>query len=160
LTLAAVRAEARPTVAVSADYGANPAPGAPGPQTYFVGAALRGPIWEGGRTDGRIEQADAAVRQRRAEAEEPRAEIQATVRKAHLDLQAAVSQVEAADAQLRVNADNLTLTRQRFDAGVSDNLTVVQSQELVAGAELDRINSVLAHNLAKLELARAVGRAA
>jgi outer membrane protein TolC len=147
-------------VSVTADYGVNRAEGTPAHQTYFIGAALRVPIWEGGRTDGRIEQADAALRQRRAELADLRADIEADVRKAYLDLQAAVSQVEAADAQLRVNTDTLALTRQRFDAGVSDNVSLVQSQELAAAAELDRINSVLAHNLAKLDLARAVGRAA
>jgi hypothetical protein len=40
------------------------------------------------------------------------------------------------------------------------NVEVVQSQESVAGADLDYINSVFAHNLAKLSLARAVGEAA
>ena len=54
-----------------------------------------------------------------------------------------------------VSAETLTLTRQRFDAGVSDNLAVVQSQELVTTAELDYINSVFAHNVSKLGLARA-----
>ena len=37
---------------------------------------------------------------------------------------------------------------------------MVQSQDSVAGADLDYINSVFAHNLAKLALARAVGQAA
>jgi outer membrane protein TolC len=160
LTLAAARAERKPSLSVSADYGASHAEGTPTSQTYFIGAALRVPIWEGGRSDGRIEQADATLQQRRAELQDLRADIEADVRKAFLDLQAAVRQVEAADAQLRVNTDNLGLTRQRFDAGVSDNLAVVQSQELVAAAQLDRINAVLAHNMAKLDLARAIGRAA
>jgi outer membrane protein TolC len=52
------------------------------------------------------------------------------------------------------------LTRQRFEAGVTDNLEVVQSQEAVAQAELDYINSVFAHNVAKLSLARSIGHAA
>ena len=39
-------------------------------------------------------------------------------------------------------------------------MEVVQSQDSVAGADLDYINSVFAHNLAKLALARAVGQAA
>jgi hypothetical protein len=43
---------------------------------------------------------------------------------------------------------------------VTDNVEVVQSQESVAGADLDYINSVFAHNVAKLSLARAVGQAA
>jgi hypothetical protein len=37
---------------------------------------------------------------------------------------------------------------------------IVQSQETLAGADLDYINSVFAHNIAKLSLARAIGRAA
>ena len=59
-----------------------------------------------------------------------------------------------------VTRENLTLTRQRFDAGVSDNLAVVQAQDSLATAELDYVNGVFAHNLSKLELARAIGRAA
>ena len=42
---------------------------------------------------------------------------------------------------------------------MTDNLTVVQCGS-VAGAELDYINSVFAHNVAKISLARAIGRAA
>lgn len=37
---------------------------------------------------------------------------------------------------------------------------VVQSQEPIATARLDYINGVFAHNLAKLSLARAIGRLA
>jgi hypothetical protein len=43
---------------------------------------------------------------------------------------------------------------------VTDNVEVVQAQDAVAGAELDYINSVFAHNVAKLSLARALGVAA
>jgi outer membrane protein TolC len=68
--------------------------------------------------------------------------------------------VDVAEATVRVSHENLALTRQRFEAGVSDNISIVQSQELVASAELDRINSLFAHALAKLDLARALGRAA
>jgi outer membrane protein TolC len=61
---------------------------------------------------------------------------------------------------VQVTGETLDLTRQRFEAGVTDNVEVVQAQEMVAGAELDYINSVFAHNLAKLSLARAIGGAA
>ena len=58
-----------------------------------------------------------------------------------------------------MSQDTLTLTRQKLEAGVSDNLAVVRSQDAVASAQLDYINSVFAHNLAKLALARAIRRA-
>ena len=44
-------------------------------------------------------------------------------------------------------------------AGVTDNLEVVQAQESVAGAHESYISSLYAHNLAKVELARAIGNA-
>ena len=98
--------------------------------------------------------------QRHAELEDLRGQVETNVRKAHLDLEAAGSQVEVARENLQVTGENLKLTRQRYEAGVTDNVEVVQSQDSVAVADLDYINSVFAHNLAKLALARAVGRAA
>jgi outer membrane protein TolC len=44
--------------------------------------------------------------------------------------------------------------------GVIDNVTYVQAQEEVTNAEFDYINGVFAFNVAKLSLARAMGRAA
>ena len=41
-----------------------------------------------------------------------------------------------------VTQDNLRLTRQRYEAGVTDSIEVVQSQGAVAAAELDYISSV------------------
>ena len=52
------------------------------------------------------------------------------------------------------------MTRQRFDAGVSDNVEVIQAQEALSDAELDYINSIFSHNVAKLGLARAIGQTA
>ena len=50
-------------------------------------------------------------------------------------------------------------TRQRLEAGITDPVEVVQAQETVATSDLDYISSLLAHNLAKLTLARAIGHA-
>jgi outer membrane protein TolC len=156
----AALAERLPSLSVSADYGAIGTNPAEAHGTFGVTGSLKFPIWQSGRIEGDIEQADAALAQRRAEAKDLRGQIEADVRKAFLDLDAARSQVEIAQENIQVSNDNLKLTRQRFDAGVADNVEVVQSQESVASAELDYIDSVFAHNLAKLSLARAIGRTA
>jgi len=98
--------------------------------------------------------------QRKAEAADAVGRIESDVRNAWLDLQAAASQVEVAQRNREVTQENLRLTRQRYEAGVTDNIEVVQSQDAVAAAELDYISSVFAHNVAKLSLARALGGAA
>jgi outer membrane protein TolC len=53
----------------------------------------------------------------------------------------------------------LIQARDRFSAGVTDNLEVVQAQEAVASAHENYISSLYAHNLAKITLARAIGYA-
>jgi outer membrane protein TolC len=159
-TVAAAHAERLPSLALNADYGVIGTNPAQSHGTFSVAGTLRIPMWEGGRTEGDIEQANAALAQRRAELEDLRSRVESEVRNAFLDLEAAKSQVEVARRNLDVNRETLTLTRQRFDAGVTDSVEVSQAQSSVASAELDYINSVFAHNVAKLSLARAAGNAA
>jgi outer membrane protein TolC len=128
--------------------------------TYYGAATLNVPIWLGGRTEGEIAEAKAALAQRKAELEDTRSQVESDVRNAFLDLRAATSQVEVARRNLQVTRETLELTRQRFDAGVTDNVEVVQAQESLTSAELDVINSVFAHNVAKLSLARSIASAA
>jgi outer membrane protein TolC len=88
-----------------------------------------------------------------------RSKVEGDVRNAFLDLKAATSQVEVARQNLDVTRQTLDLTRQRLEAGVTDTVDVSNAQASVAGAELDFINAVFAHNVAKLSLARAAGNA-
>jgi outer membrane protein TolC len=158
--VSAARSERLPSISISADYGVIGINPAQSHGTFSLVGTVRIPIWQGGRTAGNIEQAEAALSQRRSELEDIRARIESEVRNAYLDLQAATSQVEVAEKNIELDKQNLDLTRQRFTAGVSDNVEVVQAQEASATAQLDYINSVFAHNLAKLSLARAMGKAA
>jgi len=157
--LAAARAERYPSGALSADYGGIGSPSQLRP-TYTVAATLSIPVWNGGRTAGDIEQAQAALVQRRAELEDARSQVESDVRTAYLDVQAAANQVEVAQQNLDVNHETLGQTRVKFDTGVSTNADVIQSQESVSSAQLDYIDSIFAHNVAKLSLARALGGAA
>lgn len=157
--LAAARSERLPSLSLNADYGEIGTTPSQAASTYTVVGVLRVPIWEGGRAGAHVDSAAAVLDQRRAELADLKSQVEGEVRQAFLDLQAAASQVDVAERNLHVNRESLDLTRQRFEAGVTDNLEVVQTEESLAGAELDRINSLFAHNLAKLNLARALGRA-
>ena len=159
-SLSAARAERLPSLSVNADYGVIGENPAQSHGTFSAAGTLRIPIWQGGHTEGDIEQAQAAVAQRKAEIEDLKSLVESQVRNAFLDLQTATSQVEVARHNLDVTRETLTLTRQRFEAGITDSVEVSQAQATVASAELDYINSVFAHNVAKLSLARAVGGSA
>lgn len=156
---AAARAERLPSLALSADYGAIGINPSQSHGTFTVVGSLRVPIWQGGRAGGDIEQADAVLTQRRAELEDTRGRIESDVRNAFLDLEASANQVELSRNNQQVARETLQLTQQKYDAGISDSVEVVQAQEGVASADLDYITSLFAHNLAKLSLARAMGRA-
>ncbi len=159
-TLAAARDERLPALSVSGDYGVIGENPSNSHGTFTAAVTLKFPIWQGGRTEGDIKQAEAALAQRRAELEDLKSQVESDVRNAYLDIRAATNQVEVARKNLQVTRETLDLTRQRFDAGVTDNVEVVQAQEYLTSAELDVINSVFAHNVAKLSLARSIANAA
>jgi outer membrane protein TolC len=155
----AARWEHLPSLSLSADYGAIGINPNQSHGTFTVAGTLRIPIWQGGRTEGETQEADAALGQRRAELADVRGRIEADVRDAFLDLKTASNQLEVARNNQGVARDTLTLTRQRFEAGIADAVEVTQAQESVVSADLDYITSVFAHNLSKVALARAIGRA-
>lgn len=157
--LAAARAERVPSLAVSGDYeviGTNPAQSH---GAFTVVGTLSIPVWQGGRVASDVAQAEAVLAQRQAELDDTRGQIEAQVRDAYLDLDAAAEQVEAAQKNLQVSRETLEMTRERMEAGIINTVEVVQAQQTVSSAQLDLITSVFAHNLAKLSLARALGHA-
>jgi outer membrane protein TolC len=156
----AARDERLPSLTVNGNYGSIGTNPAQASATFSAAATLNIPIWQGGRTEGDIHEADASLAQRQAELEDLKGQVEGEVRNAFLDLQAATSQVKLAQRNLLVSKETLDLTRQRFEAGVTDNVEVVQAQESLTSAELDEINSVFAHNVAKLSLARSIASAA
>jgi outer membrane protein TolC len=155
-TLAAARDERLPSLSVSGNYGAIGTNPAQASATFTAVATLSVPIWQGGRTEGDIKEAQASLAQRQSELEDLRGQVESEVRNAFLDINAATSQVKLAQRNLQVSRQTLDLTKQRFDAGVTDTVEVIQAQEAVTAAELDVISSVFAHNVAKLSLARAI----
>jgi len=111
------------------------------------------------RLAGDIAQAEAVLAQRRAELDDTHGQIESEVRQVYLDLAATAGQFEVAQKNLQVAQEALEMSRARMEAGVANTVEVVQAQQTVATAQLDLIDSVFAHNLAKLSLARALGHA-
>jgi len=155
----AAHAERLPTVSLDANYGAiGPVP-SNSHGTFGVTGSLKVPIWQGGRVRGDIDQAEAALAQRKAEYEDLRQRVEADVRNAFLDLSAAAEQIRVARSNQELAQETLTQSRDRFAAGVANTVEVVQAQESVAAADQDYISSLFAHNLAKVSLARSIGEA-
>jgi outer membrane protein TolC len=155
----AARGERYPSVDVTADYGdVGPALNS-SHGTFSFQAAAKFNIFDGGRISGDIIQARAALKQRQDELADLGGQIDYQVRAALLDIQSAADQVAVARSNLDLANQTLTQARDRFSAGVTDNIEVVQAQGSVAVANDYLISALYAHNLAKVELARALGSA-
>jgi len=156
---AAAFSEQLPSVRVNADYGALGLKASDTVGTYTLAGSLNIPIFQGGRTQGRIAQADSDLRQRRAEAEDMRAQIYYDVRSAFLDLQATGEQLQVATRLRDLASQELTQARDRFAAGIANNIEVIQAQQSVAGADEQYIDAMLGFDVAKAVLARSLGDA-
>jgi outer membrane protein TolC len=153
----AATSERLPSVLFNGDYGVIGRNLSNAHGTFTVQGAIKVPIFEGGRIKGDILQADSVLRQRKAEAEDIRGRIEYEVRAAFLDLTSAAEQVRVAQSTLELANETLAQSQDRFRAGVTNNVEVVQAQEAVANNNDAFISSTLRFNLAKLALARSLG---
>jgi outer membrane protein TolC len=90
---------------------------------------LQIPIFQGGKVHADVLQAESQLKQSQQQLSNLRGQIDYDVRVALLDLNAAADQVEVARSQVDLADQTLTQARDRFAAGVTDNLEVVQAQE-------------------------------
>ena len=127
--------------------------------TWQVTGSINIPIFAGNRVHADTLQAEAQLKRARSQLGDLRGRIDYEVRTALLDLDAASQQVEVARSSVSLAEQTLSQSQDRFAAGVTDNLEVVQAQESVAAAHESYIDSLYADNLAKVELARAIGDA-
>jgi outer membrane protein TolC len=148
-----------PTVDLNANVGDIGVTPGSATGTWQVNGGINFPIFAGGKTHSDVLEAEAQLRQARQQLGDLRGRIDYEVRASLLDLNAAADQVEVARSSVDLAEQTLVQSRDRFTAGVTDNLEVVQAQESVANAHESYIDSLYAHNLAKVELARAIGDA-
>ena len=149
--------DAMPAVHATADYGKIGLSPSSSVSTYNVVGSVTVPIFQGGRTQGRILQADAALKNRRAEADNLRADIYYDIRNAFLDMQATEEQLRTATQARELANQQLTQSRDRFQAGVASNIEVVQAQEAVAVASEQYIDASYGFLMAKAMLAGSLG---
>jgi outer membrane protein TolC len=148
-----------PFVSTAVDYGdIGPTPGH-SHGTVDATATLNVPIFQGGRVHGDVLSAEAALRQSRELLGNLRAQIDQDVRNAYLDLQSAADQVRVAHSSVDLATQTLRQARDRFAAGVADNIEVVQAQQSVASANESLISSLYAYDVSRIELERAIGHA-
>ncbi len=159
IVVSAARAERLPSASLAADYGVLGATPVSNHGVYSVVGAVNFPLYQGGRVKADIEQAEATLHQRQAELADQRGRVEQEVRTALIELETAIGEVRLAENNRGFANETLREARDRFNAGVSTTVEVVQAQEQVASAESDYISGLFAFDLARISLSRAIGQA-
>jgi outer membrane protein TolC len=159
LDKAAAHAEKYPTAGINGNYGTIGLTPWSQHGTFAVAGEINIPIFQGGRVEADELAADATIKKRKAALENLRGQIDNEIRTALIDTQNAYRQVEVARSSIQLARQQLTQSQDRFRAGVTNNLEVVQSQEAVASADENLISSLFAFNIARATLVRAEGLA-
>jgi outer membrane protein TolC len=148
-----------PSLSFNADYGTGGSHPSTSTEVFDVKGTLSIPIFQGGSVHGDVLQADAKLIQSRERLANLRGQIDSDVRTALLNLESSAELVEVARSNIELAEATLTQSRDRFSAGVTDTVEVVQSQQIVASAHEQYISSLYNYNYAKISLARALGTA-
>ncbi len=127
--------------------------------TRRVAVQLNVPIFNGGLTRGRLTVATSRQHQAELQLGNVRGQVEQDVRLALSTLRTTVERVRAADEGVRLAERELEMSRDRFRAGVADNLEVISAQASLANARAAQVQALAVYNAARLNLAAALGKA-
>lgn len=149
--------ERLPVIGFSGDYGDIGVNVRHSHGTGNATGTLDVPVFEEAKLRGDARQAQSQLDQMRARLSDTQGQISADVRDSILDIQAAQKQVAVSRSNADLAREALTEAQERYKAGVADNLAVSQALAALAQADMQYVNSLYEHNVAKLSLARALG---
>ncbi len=153
----AVRFERLPTIAFGGYYGVIGETQGLYHGVFSAQGSLKFPIFREAQFRGEREVADAQLIGLRRQIESLRVTIEQQIRASMLDVQSANDLVKVSRSNVELSRQELADAQQRFLAGVSDNLPVVQAEARLAGSQSQMVRTMFQYNAAKLQLARNVG---
>ena len=126
--------------------------------TYNYQATFDVPIFTGGRTHAEIVKSDLQLKVLDQQKADLRNQISLDVKTALLNLKSARNQVEVANLGVHLAKEEVDQARDRFNAGVANNIEVIQAQDALARANDNQIAALYRFNQARADYARSVGQ--
>ena len=152
LSESAATLERMPSLEGYANYGVLE-----GEQTHVVGAALRVPLFDGGRIASDEMQAKTLVRQEQIRQKELRSQVELEIRQALAAIATARLRIQVAEEAVGLAEEELGRARRRFEAGITNGVEVMDAQAQLAGARDDRVAALFDSASARIDLAQATG---
>jgi outer membrane protein len=153
----AANAERLPSVHFNgnwAELGTTPSQVIP---TYTYSGTLSLPLFTGGRIRAERVRADLDVQKLYQQQADLRNQIALEVKTALINLDSARNEVRVANLGVQLSNEEVDQARDRFKAGVANNIEVIQAQDSLARANDNQIAALYRFNQARADLARAVG---
>lgn len=126
--------------------------------TYQYQISISAPLFTGGRISAERAKTDLELKKLDQQKQELRNVIALQVKVSMAQLAAARNEVEVANLGLKLANETVSQARDRFEAGVANNVEVVSAQDELARANDNQINALYRYNQARADMAHAFGQ--
>jgi outer membrane protein TolC/ABC-type transporter Mla MlaB component len=126
--------------------------------TYTYQASVNMPLFTGGRIRAEVVRADLEIRKLQEQRDDLRNQIALEVKTSLLNLRSARNEVEVANLGVQLSKEEVDQARDRFKAGVANNIEVIQAQDSLARANDNQIAALYRFNQARADVARSIGQ--
>ena len=116
------------------------------------------PLFTGGRIHAEIARADLDIQKLRQRQADLRNQIALDVKTALINLDSSRNEVQVANLGVQLSKEEVDQARDRFKAGVANNIEVIQAQDSLSRANDNQIAALYRFNQARADLARAIGQ--
>jgi outer membrane protein len=126
--------------------------------TYTYQGSVNLPLFTGGRIHSEIVRADLEIRKLEEQRADLRNQLALDVKTALLNLQSARNEVQVANLGVQLSKEEVDQARDRFKAGVANNIEVIQAQDSLSRANDNQIAALYRFNQARADFARSIGQ--
>lgn len=133
-------------------------PSEPWIPVYQLGLGVKVPLFTGGLVSARIARAKLELSKIQDERRDIKSQVSLELQVAQAELEAARSEAEVTGQTVSFAGEAMEQARHRFEAGVSNNIELINAQDELAKANDSQINALYRLNQARADLAKAMGR--
>jgi len=135
--------------------GTRPNNGIP---TYTYTASMDVPLWTSGRIRAEVARANLELQRVDQQKTDLRNQIALDVKTSLLNLESARNEVQVANLGVQLAKEEVDQARDRFQAGVANNIEVISAQDSLSRANDNQIAALYRYNQSRAEFARAIGQ--
>jgi outer membrane protein TolC len=126
--------------------------------TYQYQASVNMPLFTSGRIRAEVIKSDLELQKIEQQKADLRNQIALDVKTSLLNLQSARNEVQVANLGVQLANEEVDQARDRFKAGVANNIEVISAQDSLSRANDNQIAALYRFNQARADFARAVGQ--